>query len=827
MKSLIIAEKPSVARDLARVLGKVPKNGEFFENDEWVISSAVGHLVELYMPEDMDKKLKGWRMGSLPIVPEKFDLKPIERTKSKFTELKKLMARKDVERVINACDAGREGELIFAYTYDLAKCKKPVDRLWMSSMTPQAIQSAFENLRDSQSMKSLEEAARSRSESDWLIGINGTRAVTIRLYGARGRQAATVGRVQTPTLALVVKREIEIRDFKPQTYWRILGNFEVTQGQYEGIYQKEEKGQGEHDRADRIWEKEDAEKILAEIEAQPLADVTETLKRSRQSSPRLYDLTTLQREANGRYGFPAGMTLKIAQSLYENHKVLTYPRTDSRALPNDYPGVCRNVINSLPAEYGKHTEYIVANDRINPKDKRVFNNAQVSDHFAIIPTNQNPKKLKEEEQKIYDMVVRRFLAVFHPAAEYDVTTRLSKIAEHTFKTEGKVLVKPGWLAVYERNNNSDKDIPALVDADKAPSGNYQAKLIEPELEEDTTKPPPRYSEATLLSAMEGAGKLVEDEELADAMKEKGLGTPATRAAIIDHLIKENYLVREARELSPTAKAEELLNFLFALGVDELTSPTLTGEWEYRLRQVELGKMSREEFMKGIVGLTEKIVDSAKNFEEQKESKKESRIISPSDGKPMLEGLRSYQSQDETFTLYKSVGNRKFSEKELIDLVKDRKIGPLDGFRSKAGKAFSAMIQLDDENKVKFVFDNGNGEDSENGNKKLDLKDYPEVGKSPIDGAPVYETPSAYLCATYNQEGKGFRLSRALLGKTIPKDQVVKLLDKGETDLIENFRSNRTKKLFSAQLTVDNKGKISFKFPPREPKKKKTTTKNDK
>lgn len=825
MKKLIIAEKPSVASDLARVLGRVKKVGDYYENDEWIISSAIGHLVELYMPEDFDKKWKSWRMQSLPIVPEKFQLKPIEKTKARFNELKKLLARKDLECVINACDAGREGELIFAYIYDLAKKKVPVKRLWMSSMTPEAIRKAFDQLREGEAMEPLKSAAKSRSESDWLIGINGTRAVTLRLFGARARKVATVGRVQTPTLALVVQRELEIRDFKPTPFWRITGNFGIQKGDYEGVFQTPNFKKDEtnpHAKVDRIWDKEKADAIVTDLESAKVATVTEQKKRTRQSAPRLYDLTTLQREANGRFGFPAGKTLKVAQSLYEKHKALTYPRTDSRALPQDYPETCRTTLQNLPETYQSQKAFILEGDRINPKDRRVFNDAQVSDHFAIIPTNNPPKKLNDDEQKIYDMVTRRFLAVFHPPAQYDVTTRMTEAAGHAFKTEGKVLVDRGWLAAYDRTNGGEKTLPALSDGDKNASGGYEAATNAFELLDETTKPPARYSEATLLSAMEGAGKLVEDEDLADAMKEKGLGTPATRASIIDHLIKEAYMTRENRELIPTAKAEELMVFLDRLKVEELTSPALTGEWEYKLRQVELGKISRDSFMSDIEGLTKKIVENARSFEETIDDLKPTEIPSPiNPEETLLEGMRFYQSADSSFKIYKTIGNRKMEIPEICELIKERKIGPLDGFRSKMGKPYSAMLTLDDENKIKFVFANSNGDGSGTGesNKIEDLTQFPKVGVSPIDGAPVYETPNAYLCETYNNEGKGFRLSRTMLGKTLPKEQVEKLLKDGQTDVIQNFRSNRTKKLFSASLLLDKKGKISFKFPPREPKSK--------
>ncbi len=582
-KSLVIAEKPSVAADIARVLGKIPKKGDFYENDRYVISSAVGHVVELLMPEDIDKKKYGfWRLETLPIIPEKFELKPSESSKDKFALLKKLIARKDITEVINACDAGREGELIFTYLTQLAKNKHPVKRLWLQSMTPQAIRDGFQKLRDGAEMKPFADAARSRSESDWLIGINGTRAITKRMFGSRAGNVAAVGRVQTPTLAMVYARELEIRNFKPRGYWRVTAQFEIAQGIYEGSYQRPDfkRSDDEHDRIDRVWDQAAAEAVVAACQGQPVARVSEERKASSQIAPRLYDLTTLQREANGRFGFSAKRTLQIAQALYEKHKMLTYPRTDSRALPEDYLPVVKETLGNLGGVLQAHAHKALAQNYVRP-NKRIFNNAQISDHFAIIPTASEAKSLDEAEAKIYDMVARRFVAVFYPAAEFDVTTRMSQVGAHKFKTEGKVLTSAGWLEVYGKSTvdgDSGKALPALSVED-----NSQAKTLAATLHSEATKPPPRYTEATLLSAMETAGKLVEDEEAAEAMKERGLGTPATRADTIDGLIYQKYMDRQQRELVPTSKAEQLIEFLTAVKVTDIMSPAMTGEWEHELR----------------------------------------------------------------------------------------------------------------------------------------------------------------------------------------------------------------------------------------------------
>ena len=826
MKKLVIVEKSSVACDIASALGKIKKQGDWYENDQYVITSSIGHLVELYMPEDIDKSYSYWRMEALPIIPETFALKPIKQTEAQFQQLKKLLRRKDIETVINACDAGREGELIFAYIYELAAAKKPILRLWMQSMTPKAIRAAFAQLREDKEMQPLQAAARCRSEADWLVGINGTRAITKRLYGGRVGNVASVGRVQTPTLTLVHEREQRIRNFVPRDYWRVRGQFTIHQGSYEGLYQRPDfkKSKDEHDRADRLWDKVTAERILAEVRQQPQALVSEEKKRSRQSPPRLYDLTTLQREANGRYGLPAGKTLRLAQALYERHKMLTYPRTDSRALPEDYMPTCKTVLAALPGDLGKHGQTVLESDWVRP-NKRLFNNTQVSDHFAIIPTGEN-KKLNDDEAKIFDMVARRFVAAFFPAAEYNVTIRLSQAGEHTFKTDGKVLTKPGWLVVYGKTVKTvgEGELPALSPED---GQSPQATIASTQLEEEQTKPPPRYTEASLLTAMETAGRLVDDEALADAMKEKGLGTPATRAQIIDHLINQYYLERQSRELIPTTKAEQLVEFLKHARVETLSSPALTGDWEYKLRQIETQQLSREVFMGGIVDMTTQVVERAKAFEDKDEDAEETDILSPTDGKAILKTFRSYKSQDGKLLISQALSNRRLSLDELRTLIQERKIGPLDGFRSKAGKPFSAILELDADNKIKFLF-GGQTADSE-ANSDLGLKELAVIGDCPKCRSSVYEAPNSYACEHMldGSQNCTFRISRMMLGKTLPGQEIKSLLQNKKTGLIEGFRSNRTKRLFNAFLILKDGGGIGFEFPPRASKKvtkKKTAAK---
>ncbi len=818
MKSLVIAEKPSVAADLAKALGKVPKKGDHYENDDYVISYALGHLVELEMPEDIDKKKYGfWRLETLPIVPEKFGLKPIEDSKDRFNAVKKLLARKDIDQVINACDAGREGELIFAYLYQLTKCKLPVKRAWMQTMTAGGIQEAFKNLRDGAQLAGLADAARCRSESDWLIGINGTRALTKRMFGSRAGNVASVGRVQTPTLAIVYARELEIRNFKPRDYWRVTATFEITKGRYEGVYQRPnfKKAEGDDlDRIDRIWDKALAEAVVAACAGQPPARVVDEKKASSQASPRLYDLTTLQREANNRYGLPARRTLQIAQALYERHKMITYPRTDSRALPEDYVPTVRETMRNLGGNLAPHAQKALDEGWVRP-NKRIFNNAQISDHFAIIPTASEAKNLDEMEAKLFDMIARRFVAAFYPAAEFDVTTRISTVAPgHDFKTEGKVLTFPGWLAVYGKTTVDDdspdsKALPALGAEDGSPA---KATTLEPVLHAESTKPPPRYTEATLLSAMEGAGKLVDDEELAEAMKERGLGTPATRADTIDGLINQKYMDRPQRELIPTAKAEQLLQFLGAVKAEELTQPAMTGEWEFKLRQMEHNKFSREQFMAEIVATTKGIVERVKGFEEDDSIARETDIPSPTDGKPLRETLRGYKSQDGEFMVYKVIGGRKMEESEVRTLVTTGQVGPLDGFISAKTRArFSALLRLvKDEEKGKWQAQYDFGD-------KVDLGTVEPYWTDPATGAQLCEVGSSHVLRERDGEGwkQSFRIGRLMCQKEITRDIAIQLVGQGKTELIKGFISKKGRP-FDAFLKREG-AKFAWEFPPRAPK----------
>lgn len=815
MKTLIIAEKPSVATDIARVLGGMKKTGDYYEGENYVVANALGHLLELACPEKYEVKRGKWTFAHLPVIPPTFDLKPIAKSGDKLKSLSKLIHRKDIGEIINACDAGREGELIFRYIMQATKARQPIKRLWLQSMTPAAIREAFANLRTDEEMQTLAAAAKSRSEADWLVGINGTRAMTAFNSLDGGFFLTTVGRVQTPTLAIVVRRENEINAFKPRDYWEVKARFAVTAGDYEGRWFDptfKKNAETPELKESRIFDADKAQAIVERCRGQK-AEVSETSKRSTQLSPQLFDLTSLQREANNKFGFSAKTTLAIAQALYEKHKVLTYPRTDSRALPEDYPATVAQTLEMLKGSiaYAVAADKILAGGWIKP-NRRIFDNSKISDHFAIIPTLQPLKtELSEAEHKVYDLVVKRFMAVFYPPAQYDVTTRISRIGEDHFKTEGKVLVVPGWLELYGRSADAAGD-DTLVPL----GGDKTADVTEIAANKLQTKPPVRYTEATLLSAMEGAGKLVSDEELRDAMQDKGLGTPATRAAIIENLIEQRYMMREGRELRPTAKAKQLFALISGLGIGALSDPALTGEWEYKLSQIEKGKLTREDFMHEIRDMTTRIVDAAKTYEGSTvpiENPAHLKTRCPKCGGEVVENYRRYACTREgcDFSLPKHPAGRTLEIAEVEELLRNGRVGPLSGFFSKMGRPFAAVLKLNDEYKLEFDFGDGNDEADE-----VDISQYPAVGVCPKCGGRILEGPTSYFCEhSAGTRTCDFRCGRIILQQPVDRAQLEKILTEGRSDLLQGFVSNRNHRKFKAFLVLDKKtGKIGFEFQPR-------------
>ncbi|HEY6967090.1 MAG TPA: DNA topoisomerase III, partial [Burkholderiales bacterium] len=679
-KKLIIAEKPSVAGDIARALGGFTRKGDYFESDDYVLSSAVGHLLELTLPPEHDVKKGKWSFAKLPVIPPHFDLAPIEKSEARLNMLLKLLKRKDVTGIVNACDAGREGELIFRYIAQYAKTKKPIERLWLQSMTQGAIRDGFAALRRDRDLLPLADAAKSRSEADWLVGINGTRAMTAFNSKEGGFYLTTVGRVQTPTLAILVEREEKIRAFEPRDYWEVHARFGAKAGEYAGRWFDPafKKDDDPERKAERIWKAAQAEAIAAACAGQA-GTASEETKPTTQASPLLYDLTSLQRDANGRFGFSAKGTLSLAQSLYERHKALTYPRTDARALPEDYVATVKKTLDALAGvkEFAPFARQVLKSGWVKP-NKRIFDNSKISDHFAIIPTLQAPGHLSEPEAKLYDLVVRRFLAVFFPSAEFLQTTRITAVGEAKFRTDGKVLQSPGWLAVYGKAAQEESEnLPPIAQGEKV-------KTLEAKASANQTRPPARFSEATLLSAMEGAGKLVEDDELRAAMGAKGLGTPATRAAVIEGLINEKYVERLGRELKPTWKAFRLFFALRHFGVDEITSPELTGDWEFKLKQMEQAKLPREKFMAHIQKVARDLVKRVKAGSIPEEAFATVAAPCPKCGGVIQETYRKFQCQSCDFYIWPVLLGRAWAPEEVAELVTKKFIGPLTGFRSKQG-----------------------------------------------------------------------------------------------------------------------------------------------
>lgn len=835
-KALIIAEKPSVAADIARALGGFTKHEDYFESDEFVVSSAVGHLLEIAAPDAYEVKRGKWSFTNLPVIPPHFDLRPIAKTEARLKVLQKLIKRKDINRLINACDAGREGELIFRLIAQHTKAPQKIERLWLQSMTPQAIRDGFTKLRSDEELHNLANAARCRSESDWLVGINGTRAMTAFNSKSGGFFLTTVGRVQTPTLSIVVEREELIRKFISRDYWEVTAEFICAAGIYQGKWFDPKFKKDSKDTAadpekkdNRLWSEAAAASIVAACHDKS-GKVTEESKPSTQAAPQLFDLTSLQREANARFGFSAKNTLGLAQALYEKHKVLTYPRTDSRALPEDYLPTVTTTLEMLADSsdnYYPFASQILNNSWVKP-NKKIFDNSKISDHFAIIPTLQAPKNLSEPEQKLYDLVVRRFMAIFFPAAEFKVTTRITEVSGHLFKTDGKILTSPGWLAVYGKSIQDDKELVPVAANEKVQTESVSPVPLK-------TKPPARYTEATLLSAMEGAGKLIDDDDYREAMSEKGLGTPATRAAIIEGLLAEKYMVREARELIPTAKAFQLMTLLRGLGVEELTQPALTGNWEHKLALMEKGQIDRNTFMQEIAQITQRIVKRAKEYDSDTIPGDYADLQTPCPhcGGLVKENYRRFACEKCGFSISKIPGGRAFEYDEAEALIANKEIGPLQGFRSKMGRPFAAIIKLveipeDDKDypnagfKLEFDFGNSQDDDAE----EVDFTGQTALGACPKCSGAVYEHGMKYLCERSVGPSKScdFSTGKVVLQQEISREQVSKLLSEGKTDLLTNFKSLRTGRGFKAYLARQADGKIGFEF--EAPAKKRAGSKAD-
>ncbi len=807
-KSLVIAEKPSVASDIAKALGGFKKLKDVYERDDMVITSAVGHLLKMVVPEKHDIKRGKWSLNNLPHLPPKFTLEPFEKTESRLKTIVRQIKRKDIDLLINACDAAREGELIFRHIVEYTKSKHKIKRLWLQSMTPEAIRTGFANLKSDNDLIPLSNAAKCRSEADWLVGINSTRAFTAFNSLDGGFYKTPVGRVKTPTLAMVVRREEEINKFVSDPFFEINVCFTTNKGEYTGKYfdhNFKKVKENQKFKESRIWDRNVALKIIEEISGKvgKASDETRTLS---QSPPLLFDLTSLQREANNRFGFSAKNTVGLAQALYDRHKLITYPRTDSKFLPEDYVTTVQETISSLQSlpNYQKHCSEALGLNLFSDKHK-IFNDRKVSDHFAIIPTGITYKKLSEPELKLFDLIVKRFLGMFFPPAKYLNTKRITIVKNYAFKTEGKVLIEPGWQKLYMDSKTMLKE--SLIALDE--NVNVTCKNVE--LDELETKPPAHYTEATLLSAMETAGKLVEDEAQREAMVEKGIGTPATRAGIIEELIKDNYLIRDGRDLLISHSSSRLMQLLDGLKIKELSRADLTGEWEYKLKEIENGKSDKDTFIEEIRAMVSNIVEKTKSFDSKTVPGDYAvlNVSCPKCESVVNETYKRYACINCDFSISKTPGARLLSVTEAETFIKNKRLGPLEGFRSKRGFLFAGTIVLTDDYKLIFDFDSA--EDDSLIELNYEKKDI--IGNCPKCSGDVVIYKTSYICS--NSVGKNkccdFRSGLTILQQTVSIEQMTKLLTEGKTGLLDSFVSSRTRRKFKAFLILKDDKTIGFEF----------------
>jgi len=822
-KTLVIAEKPSVAADIAKVVGAGKKGTHAYEGDSHIVSWAVGHLLEFQKPEDYDSSLQRWRLKDLPIIPDQFELTPVRGATAQLKALKKMIRRKDVAKLVNACDAGREGELIFREIYRYAETEKPVDRLWLQSMTGDAIKDGMAAPRSHSSVQGLADAADCRAECDWLIGMNATRALTIRLRSRSDKTVWSAGRVQTATLAMLVRREREILAHEPRPYWTLKAEFSVAGNaahEYEGTW-FDPKGDAPRD---RIYDPEQRDRLLALLAGSPAATATESRKTSRETAPALLDLTTLQREANKRFGFSARRTLSAAQSLYEQYKLLTYPRTDSKALPEDYRPFVKQSIEFLAAksDHGKHAQRLL-DDGLN-NEKRNFNNKGVSDHFAIIPTGQgDPSRLHGDEVRIFDLVARRFLASFHPPAQYAEVDRTTDVEGESFRTRRKILTVAGWRALWESAKKDEKKDKTLAELEK-PTGTA-ATLAGHEAEEKLTRPPARHTEASLLRLMETAGVEVDDESIAQVLIETGgLGTPATRADIIETLLKREYADRctsiaKRKALRATSRGIRLVEALERIELPRLTQPELTGDLEEALRQVERGDRSRDSYMKEIKDWTQVIVEKVRDFSyDTLYDGTDALGDCPDCGSEVRETLRTYscaksgRDGDCKFIIWKEVGGRYVDRRSAVQILRDGLTPPKAGFFTRDGREYEANLKRSEDGRVRAHSSESEGAQGD--------EDIPPVVVAACPFHPdkkVWRSHMGYRCEEFEGGGCKLSLPLVLCQRALSVEEIGGLVGEGRsTALLEGFISKRNRP-FSATLKLSDAGRIQWDFPPRSPK----------
>jgi len=852
-KSLVITEKPSVARDIADAIGGFTDHDGYYENDDFVLTFAVGHLFELLPPEEIDEKYKRWTLDVLPILPDEFRYKTKPGQTERVRTIKKLLERKDVEGVINACDAGREGELIFREIVEHLGSQKPVRRLWLQSMTDEAIRDGFSRLRPGEELRGLADAAACRAQSDWLIGMNATRALTKRLKSRKEKTAWSAGRVQTPTLAMLVDKEVEVLAHVPRPFWRVTARFEHQGHAYDAAWF--DPGFAADDdaerRDDRIFDEARAAAIVAAVSGRPGA-AEETRKPSRESAPPLFDLTSLQREGNRRFGWSARRTLSAAQRCYERHKVLTYPRTDSRCLPNDYRATVRKTLDSFAsarsgedgyADYARAARHLKSAGLQN--ESRIFDDTGVSDHFAIVPTGSfAPAPLSGDDKRLFDLVVRRFLGAFHPPALWERVERVSAVGEVRFRTRARTLVEPGWRSVLQEAADDEEvvPLPPLVAGQSEASG-VAVRNLEAVLAQEETKPPARITEARLLSLMENAGKQIDDEDYASVLHEKGIGTPATRADIIENLIAKGYVTRVGKALRPTVKGIRMIDTLRRIHVDRLTSPELTGELEFHLRQVEHGNRTKSDFMSEISDYTVEIVDRAKGFSYD-ELYDANDVLGkcPACGRDVIEMAWFYRCKeapprdpDCPLRIWKDTSGRYIDRATARALLQGGRTPVIDGFTARDGRTYRGVLEIVPDEWTLAVRPAGwNEGEASNAEPEFEVNPEP-LGRCPFEeDCMVVESPTQFVCERRLKEAEltreerarlaaegapkscGFVMPRTVCKREITRDEALKYLAEGKTDLLTDFTS-RFGRPFSATLVLKENGRHGFEFPPRKPR----------
>jgi DNA topoisomerase III len=848
-KALVITEKPSVARDIADALGGFREEEGYFERDDLVVTFAVGHLYELLAPEEIDDKFKRWTLDVLPILPKEFGYKVKKGQTDRVRTIKRLIQRPDVDSIVNACDAGREGELIFREIVENLEAQQPVRRLWLQSMTDDAIRRGFQNLRRGEELQGLADAAACRAQSDWLIGMNATRALTKRLKSRKEKTSWSAGRVQTPTLAMLVDKEFEVLAHVPRPYWRVTATFEHDGNRYAGNWFDPgfDAGDDTDRKDDRLFDEARATAIASAANGAP-GKASETRKPSRESAPPLFDLTSLQREANRRFSWSARRTLSAAQRCYERHKVLTYPRTSSKCLPEDYRDNVAATLNSF-AENRRRDEGFAdlaaaaARLRANglENEARIFDNSGISDHFAIVPTGALPRDpLTGDDKRLFDLVARRFLGAFHPPAQWERVERTTVAAGESFRTRARTLVVPGWRSVLpDTGEEEETPLPALVPGAEEAS-DVPVRALEAHSESEETKPPARITEARLLSLMENAGQQIEDEDVAAALHEKGIGTPATRADIIENLIGKGYVVRLGKALRPTVKGIRMIDTLRRIHEDRLISPELTGELESHLLEVERGGRTRRDFMSEITDYTVEIVDRAKSFGyDELYDANETFGNCPSCGRPVIEMAWFYRCREEpardpdcTLRFWKDISGRYLDKRTVRALIANGTSGEIDGFTARSGRTYRGVINLNtDEWKLEVKSAGWNDEAT------LDTPEY-EVNPEPLARCPfeedcsIVESPTLFVCERRLKEAEltkeerkkakedgapqscGFVLPRTVCKREIEREEAEYYLREGKTELLTDFTS-RFGRPFSATLVLKDTGRHGFEFPPRK------------